>query len=132
LLLPADISERLDDAQLEAILAHEVFHVERRDNLFAAVHMMVEMLSGSSIGLVDWSASGPEREWACDEDVLSLEATRKSIGAILKSVSIIWRRHLTYVSGSRVGSEEKNRGHYDEPHREQLNFGRKLLLVTGV
>jgi beta-lactamase regulating signal transducer with metallopeptidase domain len=33
---PKGISERLDDAHLEAILAHEVAHVRRRDNLTAA------------------------------------------------------------------------------------------------
>ena len=33
LVLPAGISDRLSDAQLEAILAHELCHVRRRDNL---------------------------------------------------------------------------------------------------
>ncbi len=42
LVWPKGISARLDDAQLEVILAHELCHVLRRDNLAAAVHMVVE------------------------------------------------------------------------------------------
>ena len=42
LLWPAGISERLADAHLKAILVHEVWHVRRRDNLAAAIHMLVE------------------------------------------------------------------------------------------
>src|SRR6202030_268940 len=41
LVWPQGISARLDDAHVEAILAHEVGHVRRRDNLFAAIHMLV-------------------------------------------------------------------------------------------
>jgi bla regulator protein blaR1 len=44
LLWPQGISQRLDDAHLEAILAHEVWHVRRRDNLTAAMHMIVEAI----------------------------------------------------------------------------------------
>jgi len=36
---PEGTSERLADAHLEAILAHELWHVRRRDNLAAAVHI---------------------------------------------------------------------------------------------
>ena len=42
LVWPEGISAHLEDAHLEAILAHEVWHVRRRDNLAAAMHMMVE------------------------------------------------------------------------------------------
>lgn len=44
LLLPAGISERLNDEQLNAILIHELCHVRRRNNLAAALHMLVEAL----------------------------------------------------------------------------------------
>ena len=59
LLLPAGISDRLSDAQMEAIITHELCHVRRRDNLTAAVHM----LSGSYLlvspsGVLDWGAAG--------------------------------------------------------------------------
>jgi len=38
LVWPERISERLEDVHLEAILAHEVWHVRRRDNLAGNVH----------------------------------------------------------------------------------------------
>ena len=41
LLLPEGITERLTSAQLEAIFTHELCHVRRRDNLAAAIHMVV-------------------------------------------------------------------------------------------
>ena len=44
LLWPATISEHLQDSHLRAILAHEVSHARRRDNLAAALHMAVEAL----------------------------------------------------------------------------------------
>ena len=44
LLWPSSISARLTDAQIEAILAHELAHVRRRDNLAAALHMAVQSL----------------------------------------------------------------------------------------
>ena len=44
LLLPEGIADRLTAAQLEAIFAHEMCHVRRRDNLTAAIHMTVEIL----------------------------------------------------------------------------------------
>jgi beta-lactamase regulating signal transducer with metallopeptidase domain len=42
LIWPEGISEHLDGAQLEAIVAHEAQHVRRRDNLASAIHMIVE------------------------------------------------------------------------------------------
>lgn len=41
-LLPADITQHLTPHQLHAILVHEFCHVRRHDNLFAAIHMLVE------------------------------------------------------------------------------------------
>jgi len=42
LLLPEGILDRLTRAQLEAVIEHELCHVRHRDNLIAAIHMMVE------------------------------------------------------------------------------------------
>ena len=42
LLLPAGIAGRLTPAQLDAVIAHELCHIRRRDNLTAAIHMVVE------------------------------------------------------------------------------------------
>ncbi len=73
LLLPAGIEERLTRPQLAAVLAHELCHVRRRDNLFASIHMIVEAVFWFH-PLVWWIGARlvEERERACDEAVLSL------------------------------------------------------------
>jgi bla regulator protein BlaR1 len=73
LVLPALLLERLTPQQLEAVLAHELSHVRRRDNFFAALHMGVEAIFWFH-PLVWWIGSRmiEERELACDEEVLRL------------------------------------------------------------
>ena len=73
LLLPADIAERLTPEQLETVLAHELAHSRRRDNLTAAIHMVVEAVFWFH-PLVWWIGAQlvEERERACDESVLRL------------------------------------------------------------
>lgn len=72
LLVPAGL-ERLPRPQLDAVIAHELCHVRRRDTLAAAAHMLVEALFWFH-PLVWWIGSRliKERECACDEDVLAL------------------------------------------------------------
>jgi uncharacterized protein (TIGR03435 family) len=73
LLLPRGITERLTPAQFDAIIAHELCHVQRRDNLAAAIHMVVEALFWFH-PLVWWIERRlvEERERACDEKVLQM------------------------------------------------------------
>jgi beta-lactamase regulating signal transducer with metallopeptidase domain len=75
LLLPADIVERLSAKQLQAVLAHEMCHVRRRDNLLSAIHMIVEAVFWFH-PLVWWIGARlmEEREGACDEEVLRLDS----------------------------------------------------------
>ena len=72
LLWPASIADRLADDHIEAILAHELCHVARRDNLWAAVHMVVQTLFWFH-PLVWWIGARlvDERERACDESVVA-------------------------------------------------------------
>jgi beta-lactamase regulating signal transducer with metallopeptidase domain len=71
LLLPSGMVERFSNEQLRAIVAHELCHVERHDNLKAAVHMLVEVLLWFH-PFVWWIGARllEERERACDEAVL--------------------------------------------------------------
>jgi bla regulator protein BlaR1 len=73
LLLPEGIADRLTDAELDAIIGHEVFHVCRRDNLTSAMHMVVDAVFWFH-PLVWWLGARlvEERERACDEEVLRL------------------------------------------------------------
>src|SRR5215469_9860213 len=78
LLWPDGISERLSDEHLEAILAHELWHTRRRDNLGAAIHMVVEAIFWFH-PLVWWLGARlvEEREQACDEGVLAAGSQRQ-------------------------------------------------------
>jgi beta-lactamase regulating signal transducer with metallopeptidase domain len=70
LLWPQAISARLEEAHLEAVLAHEVRHVRRRDNLTAVFHMLVEAIFWFH-PLLWWLEKRlvEEREYACDEEI---------------------------------------------------------------
>jgi bla regulator protein BlaR1 len=71
LLMPDGIDELLSPEQLQAIVAHELCHVRRRDNLTGVIHMIVEAVCWFH-PLVWWIGNRliEERERACDEAVL--------------------------------------------------------------
>ena len=79
LLMPAGITNHLAPAQLDAILAHELCHWRRRDNLTAAIHMLVEVLFWFH-PLVWWLGGRlvVERERACDEAVIESGSDRQT------------------------------------------------------
>ena len=79
LLMPAGIASHLAPAQLDAILAHELCHWRRRDNLTAAIHMLVEVLFWFH-PLVWWLGGRlvVERERACDESVIQSGSDRQT------------------------------------------------------
>jgi uncharacterized protein (TIGR03435 family) len=71
LLVPVGIEDQLTAEQLEAVLAHERTHIRRRDNLWAALHRVVETMFWFH-PFVWWIGARmiAERERACDEAVL--------------------------------------------------------------
>ena len=75
LLWPERLTERLEDEHIEAIIAHELMHVRRHDNLTAAMHMVVEAVFWFH-PMVWWMESRmvDERECACDEAVVQFVA----------------------------------------------------------
>jgi TonB family protein len=72
LLLPEGIAEKLTFAELQAVITHEACHLRRRDNLLAALHMLVETLFWFWPP-VWWLGTRliAERERACDEAVVA-------------------------------------------------------------
>jgi len=134
LIWPEGISHRLEDSHLEAILAHEVWHVRRRDNLYAALHMLVEAVFWF-YPLVWWLGARllEERERACDEEVVALGSDRQVYAeSILKVCEFCLSSPLVCVSGV-TGADLKRRMVHIMSDRilHQLNFTRKLLLTAA-
>lgn len=72
LLLPDGLSGHLSPQETRCLIAHEVSHLRRRDNLTAAIHMIVEAVFWF-YPLTWWLGARlvAERERACDESVLA-------------------------------------------------------------
>jgi len=72
ILLPIGLAQHLTQAEMDAVLAHELCHLRRHDNLLTALHMLVEGLFWFH-PLVWWIGQRlcEERERACDESVLA-------------------------------------------------------------
>ena len=136
LVWPKGISDRLEDPHLEAILAHEVWHVRRNDNLAAMIHMVVEAIFWFH-PLVWWLGARlvDERERACDEEVLESGSERQVYAeSILKICEFCVGSPLACVSGV-TGSDLKKRivNIMNKSVVRKLNFGKKLLLsAVGV
>jgi beta-lactamase regulating signal transducer with metallopeptidase domain len=133
LLLPTGIVERLTPSQLQAVLWHELFHIRRRDNLTAAVHMIVE--AAFWFHPLAWWISArlmEERERACDEGVLELGSEPQVYAeSILKTCQFCVESPLTCVSGV-TGADLKKRvvRIMTQVGRTKLTFSRKLLLAS--
>ncbi len=133
MLLPEGISARLTDAQLEAILAHELCHVRYRDNLAAAMHMLVEALFWFH-PLVWWIGSRlvEERERACDEEVLTQGSNPQVYAEGILKVCEFYLESPLFCAAGVTGSNLKRRVEAIMRHRiaSKLELGKKLLLAT--
>jgi len=101
LVWPEGISEKLENEHLEAVLAHELWHVRRRDNMAAAIHMIVEAIFWFH-PLVWWLGARlvDERERACDEQVLESGSERHIYAeSILKVCEFCVGSPLACVAG---------------------------------
>ncbi|MEO5925918.1 MAG: M56 family metallopeptidase [Bryobacteraceae bacterium] len=134
LVLPAQLLERLDPEQLSAILTHEMCHVRRRDNVFAAVHMVVEAVFWFN-PLVWWVGSRmvEERELACDEEVLRAGCEPTDyVEGILKVCRFCKESPLPCISGV-TGADVKKRLLSILAGRisKELSMGKKALLAAS-
>jgi uncharacterized protein (TIGR03435 family) len=134
LLLPVGIDRHLTLPQLHAVIAHELSHIRRRDNLTAAVHMVVEAVFWFH-PLVWWIGARliAERERACDEDVLEGFEPRGYVDAIVS----ICRRYVdapiacvSGVSGSDL--QKRIEAIMTNERRAPITFSKRLLLVTSM
>jgi hypothetical protein len=133
LLLPAGIVDQLTPPQLEAILAHELCHVRRRDNLATAIHMAVEAMFWFH-PLVWWLGARlmEERERACDEDVLLGSEPQVYAEGILKICELYLESPVPCVSGV-TGANLKKRIEAIMSNRTvlKLNFAQKVALAAA-
>jgi beta-lactamase regulating signal transducer with metallopeptidase domain len=132
LVLPADIEEHLSAEQLRAVMSHELCHIRHRDNLAAAVHMLVEALFWFH-PLVWWMGARlvEEREHACDEEVLELGSDPT---VYAESILRVCRRCLQppvpCVSGiAGAGLKERIRNIMSGRAGCRLEPGKRLLLA---
>ena len=134
LVLPAGIAGRLGGRQLDAIVAHELCHVRRRDNLAAAVHMLVEAIFWFH-PLVWWLGARlvDERERACDEEVLRRGADPEIYAeGILNACRFYLESPLACVSGVTSAALEKRIERIMTPTAaRRLDGARKLLLAIA-
>jgi bla regulator protein BlaR1 len=138
LLLPEGITNHVTAAQLEAVLAHELCHVRRRDNLKAAVHMVVEALFWFH-PLVWWVEARlmEERERACDEEVLRAASDPDAYAAVYaEGILNVCRFHLnselpcmSTMTGGNLRKRLEAIMSYREPH--QLTFAKKIVVLVG-
>lgn len=135
LLWPRAIDTALDDAQVHAVLAHEMVHVRRRDNLTAAIHMIVEAAFWFH-PLVWWIGARlvDERERACDEEVVRLGNDPDVYAeSLLRTCRFFVESGLTCVAGVN-GSDLRKRIEHIMTHRPGRALGRwsKVALTTAV
>jgi uncharacterized protein (TIGR03435 family) len=133
LVWPCDLGAHLQGKQIDGMLIHELAHVQRRDNLTAALHLVVETLFWF-FPPVWWLERQlvRERELACDQIAITAGSDPKSYAeSILRTCELYTESPLTCVSGV-TGSDLKKRiaaivsGHPGDA----LGFGRRVIIVT--
>lgn len=134
LILPDGIADRLSPAQMNAVIAHELCHVQRKDNLTAAIHMFVETIFWFH-PFVWWIQTRlvAERERSCDEAAMNAASDPQIYAeAILNVCKLYIESPLRCVSGV-TGSDLKKRirAILSERVAGDLNFARKFALATA-
>lgn len=136
LVLPEGVVDRLTQAQLKAVIAHELCHVRHRDNLAATIHMFVETVFWFH-PQVWWIGRRmvAERERACDEEVVQLGNEPRDYAEGILNVSKLYvESPLVCVSGV-TGADLKKRIQAILAGRVagDLSFAKKAALaVAGV
>jgi TonB family protein len=111
LLLPSGVAAQLDEDELEAVVLHELAHVERRDNLVANLQTALACLFW--FNPVVWLVGRrlfAERERACDERVIEAGgASAAYASGILKVVRFCSGWRVAGVAGVASGSNLRRR-----------------------
>ena len=133
LVWPRHLSAGLRPEHIEPIVAHELAHVMRRDNLLASFHMMVGFAFWFH-PVVWWIGRRliEERERACDEYVLGLGQSASSYAAgILKTCELCIASPIVNVTGVTGGHLKKRIERIvDERVGAPLNFAERAAVAT--
>jgi bla regulator protein blaR1 len=133
-LMPEGITNNLSIGELGAILDHEMAHVRRRDNLTAALHIVVQAAFWFH-PLVWWIGAKlvEERERACDESLLE-RGSQPDVYAhgILNVCKFYVESPLPCASGV-TGSDLKKRIREIMTHRAslRLTFAHKAMICCA-
>ena len=135
LLLPAGITDRLTGGQLETILAHELCHLRRRDNLASAFHLIVQTIFWFH-PMVWWIGSRlvDERERSCDEYVLKMGSDPQIYASAILRVCEEFCLSEPLAIVSRVTGANLTRRIEDimtNRMAAKMRLGGKLLLASG-
>jgi TonB family protein len=110
-VMPESIAHQLDDDELEAIMLHELVHIQRRDNLIANLQLALCALLW--FHPLVWFISRKlfdEREQACDERVMEVcGAPEAYASSILKVVRFCFGWRVAGVTGAASGSNLRRR-----------------------
>jgi uncharacterized protein (TIGR03435 family) len=134
LVWPSRLDEHLSTEQIDAILAHEVTHVRRLDNLGALVHLCAQAVFWFH-PMVWWIGGRlvDERERACDEEVLGGGSEPHAYAeSILKTCRLVVESPLVCVSGV-TGADLKGRIEHIMTNeiRSNLKVWKKCLLAVA-
>ena len=132
-LWPDIIGGQFDGEAVAAILAHEVAHVRRADNLTAAVHTLVQALFW--FHPIVWLIGArlmDERERACDEAVLTTVAEpQRYAETIVKACRVFVESPLACMSGVTGSSLVRRIEHIMSHHMLQpLSPGKRFALTV--
>lgn len=133
-LLPKGLLSRLSADEIRSILAHELTHLKRRDNLTAVIHMWVEAIFWfyPPVWLIGARLIA-ERERACDESVLARgHDPEVYAGGILKVCKFCLQSPLSSAAGASGGNlGQRVREIMTAPRAVRLNPAKKLVLTAA-
>ncbi len=135
ILFPVGLAARLTATEMRGIVAHELCHYRRRDNLTMTMHMVVEALFWF-YPPVWWLGARliAERERACDETVVAAGHDAEIYaGSILKVCRFFAQSKIACVAGVS-GSDLRHRVEEIMSERSAIPVGRtkKLLIATSI
>jgi uncharacterized protein (TIGR03435 family) len=134
LMLPGGVTRKLTSTQMNAIVAHELCHVRRQDNLTGVLHMIVSAIFWFHPA-VWWIGRQllVEREAACDEAVLAQSHSAMEYAeGILNVCKFYLEVPVACVSGVTGADLKKRIAHILSGARAQrLSIARRLVLSTS-